>query len=115
MGGFVQTYEHQVPDMPSYDLNVLLNLSQRIKAEGYVEGGQITPIMALQSLRGHRNYSSLTRSDILGMIENIKNKVRCYGFGAVMDDFELRDALSSLFATKPETYEGLPEIGDMYS
>ena len=38
------------------------------------------------------------------MIESVKSKVRCYGFGAVMEDFELRDALSTLFATKPETY-----------
>lgn len=115
MGGLTPTYDHRVPDLPTSSLNTLLNLSQKIKAEGYVEGGQVTPIMALHSLRGHRHYPSLTREDVLGMIEVIRNKVRCYGFGAVMEDFELRDALSSVFATKPETYEGLPEIEDMYS
>lgn len=101
-------------------LNTLLNLSNVIKMEGYVEGGQVTPIMALQCLRGHHNYHSLTREDIVGMIETIRNKVRCYGFGAVMEDFELRDALAALFATKPEAYENLGnnitnEIDIMYS
>lgn len=80
----------------------------------------MTPIMALQSLRGHRNYQSLTRDDVVGMVESIKNKVRCYGFGAVMEDFELRDALATIFATKPEAYESYgmdmtEEIDDMYS
>lgn len=76
--------------------------------------------MALQSLKGHRNYATLTREDVLGMIDSIRSKVRCYGFGAVMEDFELRDALSSIFATKPETYDQLgtdytTEIDEMYS
>lgn len=101
-------------------LNTLLNLSQKIKSEGYVEGHQVTPIMALQSLRGHSNYQSLTRDDVVGMIETIRNKVRCYGFGAVMEDFELRDALAAIFATKPEAYENFAnnmtdEIEEMYS
>ena len=115
MLGVEPTYPHQTPDLPMEHLNALLNLSHQIKDEGYVPGGQVTPIMALQSLRGHRHYTSLTRNDVVGMIDAIRNKVRCYGFGAVMEDFELRDALSSTFATKPETYEGLPEIDDMYS
>lgn len=101
-------------------LNTLLNLSEKIKSEGYVEGGQVTPIMALQSLRGHHSYNSLTRDDVVGMIDSIRNKVRCYGFGAVMEDFELRDALAAIFATKPEAYENFrndmtDEIEDMYS
>jgi hypothetical protein len=55
------------------------------------------------------------------MIESIRGNVRCYGFGAVMEDFELRDALSSIFASKPETYETIGdegyevEVDDMYS
>lgn len=115
-GGLEPTYPHQVPQIPAANLNTLLNLSNRIKAEGLVEGGQVTPIMALQSLRTHHRYYSLNRNDVVGMIETIKNKVRCYGFGAVMEDFELRDALSSIFATKFETYEqafGGMDAGDV--
>jgi len=120
-GGLVNTYPHQAPQIPFANLNVLLNLSQKIKEQGDISGGQVTPIMALQSLRGHQNYSSLTRDDVRGMIESIRTKVRCYGFGAVMEDFELRDALSSIFATKPETYASFGsanisgEIDEMYS
>lgn len=109
-GGLVPTYEHKAPDTATANiLQNLLNLGQTIKAGGYIPGGQVTPIMALQSLKGHRNYASLTRDDVLGMIESIRSKVRCYGFGAVMEDFELRDALSGIFATKPETYESMTD------
>ncbi|KAJ9637601.1 hypothetical protein H2204_004750 [Knufia peltigerae] len=119
-GGLDPTYEHKVPDAESVQiLNNLLNLSQSLKGSA-IPSGQVTPIMALQSLKGHRNYATLTREDVLGMIDSIRSKVRCYGFGAVMEDFELRDALSSIFATKPETYDQLgtdytAEIDEMYS
>jgi hypothetical protein len=118
--GLVPTYEHKAPDAASVQiLNNLLNLSQSL-AGNAIPSDQVTPIMALQSLKGHRNYSSLTREDVLGMIDSIRSKVRCYGFGAVMEDFELRDALSTIFATKPETYDQLgsdytADIDDMYS
>jgi hypothetical protein len=103
--GLKPTYPHQVPQIPMANLNTLLNLSNRIKAEGLggLESGQVTPVMALQ----------LTRTDIENMIDAIKNKVRCYGFGAVMEDFELRDALSSIFAAKFENYERPFGIEDM--
>ena len=119
-GGLEPTYEHKVPDAESVQiLNNLLNLSQTLKGSA-IPSGQVTPIMALQSLKGHRNYATLTRDDVLGMIDSIRSKVRCYGFGAVMEDFELRDALSTIFATKPETYDQLGtdytnEIDEMYS
>ena len=109
MNGLVPTYPHKVPDIPLVNLNTLLNLSQQLAADGNIEGGQVTPIMALQSLRTHDQYGSLTRDDVISMVESVKNKVRCYGFGAVMEDFELRDALSSIFATKYETYAGFKD------
>lgn len=119
-GGLVPTYEHKVPDTESIQiLTNLLNLSQSLRGSEF-PSGQVTPIMALQSLKGHRNYPSLTREDVVGMIDAIKSKVRCYGFGAVMEDFELRDALSTIFATKPETYDQFDgdmtsEIEEMYA
>lgn len=120
-GGLEPTYPHQVPQVASTEtLKTLLNLSQKIKSAGFVDGHQVTPVMALQSLQGHSNYASLTRDDVVGMIDSIRNKVRCYGFGAVMEDFELRDALAAIFATKPEAYENFgndltAEIDEMYS
>ena len=118
-GGLDPTYAHKVPDAESVQiLTNLLNLSQSLTSA--IPSGQVTPIMALQSLKGHRNYTTLTRDDVLGMIDSIRSKVRCYGFGAVMEDFELRDALSTIFAMKPETYDQLgsdynTEIDEMYS
>ncbi|ETN44356.1 uncharacterized protein HMPREF1541_10536 [Cyphellophora europaea CBS 101466] len=120
-GGLEPTYEHKMPDASTLEaLNGLLNLSAVIRDSHAIPGGQVTPVMALQCLRGHRNYQTLTRDDVIRMIESIKGNVRCYGFGAVMEDFELRDALSSIFATKPEMYEEFDEYtagidDDMYA
>lgn len=119
-GGLQPTYPHQAPQIPTENLSKLLNLSQILKVSGEIGGGQVTPIMAIQSLRSHRHYSSLTREDVMGMIDSIRDRVRCYGFGAVMEDFELKDALRNIFATKPEIYEAFgdeydEDIDDMYS
>ena len=117
--GLIPTYPHQTAQVPPEHLMTLLNLSRRLVEEGNIEGGQITPIMALQHLKSHSKYNALTREDVRGMIDSLNSKVRCYGFGAVMEDFELMDALSSIFATKPETYEeafgGSNADDDMYS
>ena len=121
MGGLIPTYPHQLPQIPMANLNTLLHLSRQIIAEGHVAGGQVTPIMALQALRSHRRYHSLTRDDVVNMIEAVKNKIRCYGFGAVMEDFELRDALSSMFAAKFEACQSgfadeyVAEVDDLYA
>jgi hypothetical protein len=90
--------------MPAETLNILLNLSQQIAGEGHMEGGQVTPIMALQQLKAHPQYLSLTAEDVMAMTEVVKKKVRCYGFGAVMEDFELRDALQAIFTSKYDYY-----------
>lgn len=109
--GLQPTYPHKTYDnIPPANLSTLLNLSRQL-----VEGGQVTPIMALQSLKSHDRYRSLTREDVKGMIDDLNNKVRCYGFGAVLEDFELKDALSSIFATKFETYDRFTDVQDMYS
>lgn len=104
-GGLQPTYPNQVPDIPPETLNVLLNLSRQIAGQGHIEGGQVTPIMALQQLKSHPEYLSLTAEDVRAMTESFKKKVRCYGFGAVMEDFELRDELYAIFALKFPYYD----------
>lgn len=64
----------------------------------------MTPIMAIQQLKSHPQYLALTAEDVRAMTESVKKKVRCYGFGAVMEDFELRDALYDIFASKYDYY-----------
>ncbi|WEW58604.1 hypothetical protein PRK78_004072 [Emydomyces testavorans] len=99
----VKTY-----DLPPANLNTLLNLSRQL-----VTDHEITPIMALQSLMNHEMYPLLTRDDIKRMMEDLVAKVRCYGFGAVIEDFEFRDALNSVLGSKTEQsikQEGLSQL-----
>lgn len=81
-------------------LRILLNTSKRMAGYGFLDGGQVTPIMALQHLRSHPDYLSLTLDDVRSITTWFSKKIRCYGFGAVMEDFELEDGLQALFASK---------------
>ncbi|KKK17542.1 hypothetical protein P175DRAFT_0510001 [Aspergillus ochraceoroseus IBT 24754] len=90
-----QVYPHKTYDLPHANLTTLLNLSRQLVSEG-----QITPIMALQALKGHQVYRKLTRDDVKLIMETLETKVRCYGFGAVMEDFELMDCFSSVLGSK---------------
>ncbi|KAJ5566580.1 hypothetical protein N7535_008218 [Penicillium sp. DV-2018c] len=90
-----QPYPHKAPDLPHANLSTLLNLSRQLVTEG-----QITPIMALQCLKNHELYPTLSRDDVKIIIDTLNTKVRCYGFGAVVEDFELMDCLSSVLGTK---------------
>ena len=120
-GGLVPTAPHRMADTETLQiLHNLLRTSSQARNYMNLLGGQVTPVMAMQSLKNHRNYSSLTEDDVRRMIDSVKGNVRCYGFGAVMEDFELRDALDGVFATKPEAYESIgndysADIDDMYS
>jgi hypothetical protein len=106
-------YPHQTYDIPHANLGTLLNLSRQL-----VVDGQITPIMALQSIKNHDMYPSLTREDVLRMMDDLVAKVRCYGFGAVVEDFEFMDSLSSVLGSKFESllaahgHPGTHDIGD---
>ncbi|ODH45157.1 eukaryotic translation initiation factor 3 subunit D [Paracoccidioides brasiliensis] len=92
-----QMYSTRTYDLPHANLTALLNLSRQL-----VTGGQITPIMALQYLKSHDTYPSLTREDVRHMMDDLNGKIRCYGFGAVMEDFEFMDSFSSVLARKME-------------
>ncbi|KAE8144142.1 hypothetical protein BDV25DRAFT_167561 [Aspergillus avenaceus] len=90
-----QAYPHKTYDLPHANLTTLLNLSRQL-----VTDGQVTPIMALQCLKNHESYRSLTKEDVRIIIETLNTKVRCYGFGAVLEDFELADCLSGVIGHK---------------
>jgi hypothetical protein len=100
-----QTYPHKTYDLPLANLSTLLNLSRQL-----VTDGQITPIMALQCLKNHELYTTLSRDDVKIIIETLNTKVRCYGFGAVVEDFELMDCLSSVVGTKVDA--GVSHVRD---
>lgn len=107
-----QPYPHKVYDLPHANLTTLLNLSRQLVTEG-----QITPIMALQCLKSHDMYRNLSREDVRIIIETLNAKVRCYGFGACVEDFELMDCLSSVLGPKADAV-GVPapaaaRVGDI--
>jgi hypothetical protein len=105
-----QAYPHKTYDLPHANLTTLLNLSRQLVTEG-----QITPIMALQCLKNHELYRTLTKDDVKIIIETLNTKVRCYGFGAVVEDFELMDCLSSVLGSKVDIRFSCAGDDTMYS
>ncbi|GAM33800.1 hypothetical protein TCE0_013r00963 [Talaromyces pinophilus] len=88
-------YPHQTYELPLPNLEKLLNLSKQL-----ITDGQVTPIMILQSLKNHEQYRSLNKDDVKTIVETLTAKIRCYGFGAVIEDFELRDCLQNVLGAK---------------
>ncbi|KAI7240639.1 hypothetical protein KC330_g1179 [Hortaea werneckii] len=93
-----EKYPHQMPlDLGPDGLSKLLDLSNRLPFDRYTE---ITPVMAWTTILRHERVRELTEADILTIKEDLSTKVRCYGFGAVLEEFELDDALTNVFAQK---------------
>ena len=99
-------------DLSKPDLANLLDLSKRLNLDG-----EITPVMAWGMVLGHPRFSELRTEDFQKMCLELGGKVRCYGyvnsplipcranissFGAVLEEFEVRDALESVLYTKPD-------------
>ncbi|PHH73825.1 hypothetical protein CDD80_3538 [Ophiocordyceps camponoti-rufipedis] len=80
------------------DLATLMDLSKRLDLDG-----EITPVMAWSMIRGHPRFSDLRSDDIKRLADELGQKVRCYGFGAVLEEFELRDAFENILPCDPET------------
>ncbi|KAI2613512.1 uncharacterized protein GGS25DRAFT_2416 [Hypoxylon fragiforme] len=87
----------QTWELSKADLATLLNLSKRLDLDG-----EITPVMAWGMVLAHPRLAELKREDLERLVDDLKGKVRCYGFGAVMEEFEVRDALNAVFSAKPE-------------
>ncbi|KAH8592038.1 hypothetical protein B0O99DRAFT_261230 [Bisporella sp. PMI_857] len=84
-------------DLSKGDLANLLDLSKRLNLDG-----EITPVMAWGMLLGHPRFADLTTTDFQTICQDLGGKIRCYGFGAVLEEFEVRDALESVLSMKPE-------------
>jgi hypothetical protein len=84
-------------DLQKGDLSILLDLSKRLNLDG-----EITPVMAWGMLLADPRFSHLTVEDFKKICQDLGPKVRCYGFGAVLEEFEVRDALESVFHVKTE-------------
>jgi len=86
-------------DIPSNDLAGLMNLSNRLNLAGE---GEITPVHAWGMVRTHERFMDLGKEEIKELALELVTKVRCYGFGAVLEEFEVRDALDNIFFRKPD-------------
>ncbi|RDA90919.1 hypothetical protein CP533_4461 [Ophiocordyceps camponoti-saundersi (nom. inval.)] len=80
------------------DLATLLDLSKKLDLDG-----EITPVVAWGMILSHPRFTELRSDDIRRLAEELSQKVRCYGFGAVLEEFELRDAFESILPCDPET------------
>ncbi|KAJ3470443.1 hypothetical protein MRS44_000542 [Fusarium solani] len=78
-------------EVPRADLATLLNLSKSLDLDG-----EVTPIMAWVMVMSHPKVMELSAEDFRKLGEELVRKVRCYGFGAVMEEFEVRDAMDSV-------------------
>ncbi|KAF1999516.1 hypothetical protein P154DRAFT_436891 [Amniculicola lignicola CBS 123094] len=92
-------YPHQMPDVTMPDLLKLLDLSNRLPLDG-----EITPIMAWAMVLQDPRFSELTKKDVEGLKAELLAKIRCYGFGAVLEEFEVRDSLMACLAAKSNTF-----------
>ncbi|KAF1944075.1 hypothetical protein EJ02DRAFT_420653 [Clathrospora elynae] len=90
-----EKYPHQMPDVTMPDLMKLLDLSNRLPLDG-----EITPIMAWVKILRDENFKGLLKEDIELIKGELLAKVRCYGFGAVLEEFEVSDALMMALAGK---------------
>ncbi|EFX03638.1 eukaryotic translation initiation factor 3 subunit [Grosmannia clavigera kw1407] len=93
-------------DLSKGDLATLLHLSSKLNLDG-----EITPVMAWGMILAHPRLGELTPADFQKVTEEMSDRVRCYGFGAVMEDFEARDAIENLFSTKPDLYSPVSNPG----
>ncbi|KAG9242046.1 hypothetical protein BJ878DRAFT_426757 [Calycina marina] len=84
-------------DISKSDLAYLLDLSKRLNL-----GGEITPVMAWGMVLSHKRFSELKTEDFSSICLDLGAKIRCYGFGAVLEEFEVRDALESVFYNKSD-------------
>jgi len=90
-----EKYPHQMPDVKMPDLMKLLDLSNRLPLDG-----EITPIMAWAKILQDECFRDLSKEDIELVKKELLAKVRCYGFGAVLEEFEVSDALMTVLASK---------------
>jgi len=100
--GMDKQYPHQLPELPKPDLIKMLNLCTNLPGLS----DEVTPVMAWAFLLSHPRCVELTESDFEAIKKDLKTRVTCYGFGAVMEDFEVKDALQKILTSKRASPSG---------
>ncbi|KAI4280533.1 MAG: hypothetical protein L6R38_004395 [Xanthoria sp. 2 TBL-2021] len=90
---------HEMPDIPNPELMKLLALSYDLPLNG-----EMAPVQALQIIRTHERAPELTLQDFRSLTERLFKYMNCYGFGAVIAEYALREELEKLFAAKDQQH-----------
>jgi hypothetical protein len=80
----------------------LLHHSHRLNLDG-----EVTPVMAWQMLVELPRFSEFTVEDIERIRSALSGKARCHGFGAVFEEFEVRDILDNFVPSKDLAASGI--------
>ncbi|KAL9607883.1 MAG: hypothetical protein Q9167_007246 [Letrouitia subvulpina] len=89
------TTYHALPDVPIPELWKLLDLAQELPLRG-----ELTPVHVVKMLKDHERFEELTEKDFSDLTKILCEITRCYGFGAVLFEYEVRDRIAELFAKK---------------
>ncbi|PWW79216.1 hypothetical protein C7212DRAFT_154685 [Tuber magnatum] len=82
-------------DVGASELSVLFNLSNRLELEG-----ELTPISVWALITRHERFPEFEMADFKALEEALLDKVKCYGFGAVIEEYEVDDALEVIITKK---------------
>lgn len=77
------------------DLSILFNLSNRLQLDG-----EMTPIAVWATITRHERFPELNHVDFETLKQELLSKVKCHGFGAVIEEYEVHDALAGFFGAK---------------
>ncbi|KAL7275437.1 hypothetical protein RUND412_001609, partial [Rhizina undulata] len=86
---------HRTYDLNSNELATLFNLSNRLQLDG-----ELTPITVWVLITRHARFAELNIDDFKVLKEELVQKVKCHGFGAVVEEFEVEDCLTYMFSKK---------------
>jgi len=88
--------------MAANELSDLFEMQNRFELDG-----ELTPIAVWATIVQNQNFSLLDLHDFKSLAEELVAKVKCHGFGAVIEDFEVQDSLASLYSKK-QGFAGFP-------
>ncbi|OCK76870.1 hypothetical protein K432DRAFT_334922 [Lepidopterella palustris CBS 459.81] len=79
-------------EVPSLGLERLLELSSKIDLDG-----EVTPIQAWNLIRQHPMFEDMGVDVLRKLTERLRKEVRCFGFGAVIEQFAFENIMSETF------------------
>jgi len=86
-------------ELPKPDLVRMLS-SVRAFAKDAILEEQVTPVMAWAWLMGHPRSAELGERELRVIRDDLGRRIVCYGFGAVLEDFEVQDAVEKALEAK---------------